>query len=83
MTAGDGDPPASSFICNRGTRTRMDPRHIQVGIGLVLLYCAVLVGGLYAGLLEPRAAVVVSTGSSIILIMMGGVLSRLLLHGEL
>ena len=61
----------------------MDTRHIQVGIGLVLLYCAVLVGGLYVGLLEPRAAFVVSTGSSIILVVMGGVLSRLLLHGEL
>ncbi|PSP79590.1 hypothetical protein BRC88_08490 [Halobacteriales archaeon QS_4_69_225] len=61
----------------------MDTRHIRAGIGLVLLYFAVLVGGLYVGLLEPRAAVVVSTGSSIILIMIGGVLGRLLLHGEL
>ena len=61
----------------------MDTRHIQVGIGLVLLYYAVLVGGLYVGLIEPRAAFVVSTGSSIILIMMGGVLSRLLLYGKL
>ena len=61
----------------------MNSRHIQAGIGLVLLYCAVLVGGLYAGLLEPRAAVVVSTGSSIILIMMASVLVNLLLHGEL
>ena len=54
-----------------------------MGIGLVLLYCAVLVGGLYVGLLEPRAAVVVSTGSSVILIVMTGVLGRLLLYGEL
>ena len=61
----------------------MNSRHIRAGIGLVLLYCAVLVGGFYVGLLEPRAAVVVLTGSSVILIMMASVLVNLLLHGEL
>ena len=61
----------------------MNSRHIQAGIGLVLLYCAVLVGGLYVGLLEPRVAVVVSTGSPMILVVMTGVLVDVLLHGEL
>ena len=61
----------------------MNSRHIQAGIGLVLLYCAVLVGGFYVGLLEPRVAVVVLTGSSIILVVMSGVLVDILLHGEL
>ena len=61
----------------------MNSRHIQAGIGLVLLYCAVLVGGLYVGLLEPRVAVVVSTGSPVILVVMAGVLVDILLHGEL
>ena len=61
----------------------MNSRHIQAGIGLVLLYCVVLVGGLFVGLLEPRVAVVVLTGSSIILVVMSGVLVDILLHGEL
>ena len=61
----------------------MDTRHIRAGIGLILLYHAVLIGGLYVGLLEPRAAVVVLCGSSVILVMMASVLGRLLLHGEL
>jgi hypothetical protein len=61
----------------------MNLRHIQAGIGLLLLYYAVLVGGLYVGLLEPRVAFVVSIGSSIILIVIAGVLGNLLLHGEL
>ena len=61
----------------------MNSRHIQAGIGLVLLYCAVLVGGLYVGLLEPRVAVVVLTGSPVILVVMSGVLVDILLHGEL
>ena len=61
----------------------MNLRHIQAGIGLILLYYAVLIGGLYIGLLEPRTAFVVSTGSSVILIIMAGVLGNLLLHGEL
>ena len=73
----------SFFICGRGARTRMNSRHIQAGVGLVLLYCAVLVGGLYVGLLEPRAAVVVLTGSPVILTVMAGVLVNLLLHGKL
>jgi hypothetical protein len=61
----------------------MNSRHIQAGIGLVLLYCAVLVGGLFVGLLEPRVAVVVLTGSPVILVVMAGVLVDILLHGEL
>jgi cation transport ATPase len=61
----------------------MNMRHIQAGIGLILLYYVVLVGGLYVGLLEPRTAFVVSTGSSVILIIMAGVLGNILLHGEL
>ena len=61
----------------------MNSRHIQAGIGLVLLYCAVPVGGLYVGLLEPRAAVVVLTGSPVILVVMADVLVDILLHGEL
>ena len=61
----------------------MDTRHIQAGIGLILLYCAVVVGGFYVGLLGPRAAVVVLGGSSVIPIVLAGVLSDLLLHGEL
>ena len=61
----------------------MKSRHIQAGIGLVLLYYVVLIGGLFVGLLEPRVAVVVLTGSSIILVVMSGVLVDILLHGEL
>jgi hypothetical protein len=61
----------------------MNLRHVQAGIGLILLYYVVLVGGLYVGLLEPRTAFVVSTGYSVILIIMAGVLGNILLHGEL
>ena len=61
----------------------MDTQHIRAGIGLILLYCAVLIGGFYVGLLEPRVAVVVLCGSSVILVTMTSVLGRLLLHGEL
>jgi hypothetical protein len=61
----------------------MNSRHIKAGIGLILLYYVVLLGGLYVGLLEPRTAFVVSTGWSVFLIIMAGVLGSLLLHGEL
>lgn len=61
----------------------MNTRHIRAAIGLLLLYCAVLVGAFYVGLLEPRAAVVVSVGSSVILVMTAGVLTRVLLYGKL
>ena len=61
----------------------MNLRHIQAGIGLLLLCYAVPVVGLYAGLVDPRAVAVVSIGSSVILVITAGVLGNLLLHGEL